>query len=71
MKLLRYMMRRNRIGLLGLGLVLFFAIVALVPGLFAPYDPVEMHPTAALSPPSAEFPFGTDRYGRDVLSRVV
>jgi peptide/nickel transport system permease protein len=65
------MVRRNRIGLLGLGLVLFFAIVALVPGLFAPYDPVEMHPTAALSPPSGEFPLGTDRYGRDVLSRVV
>ena len=71
MKLWRYMVHRNRIGLLGLVLVVFFAIVALAPGLFAPYDPAEMHPTAALSPPSAEFPFGTDRYGRDVLSRVV
>jgi len=30
-----------------------------------------MNPVEALSPPSAAHPFGTDQYGRDVLSRVV
>src|SRR5262249_3322464 len=30
-----------------------------------------MSPADALSPPSAAHPFGTDQYGRDVLSRVI
>ncbi|MFH5821124.1 ABC transporter permease [Georgenia sp. AZ-5] len=44
---------------------------AAVPALLAPSGPLEMNPTAAFSPPSAEHWFGTDESGRDVFSRVI
>jgi len=40
-------------------------------GLVAPYDPTEQHRLQALLPPSAQFPLGTDEYGRDQLSRLL
>lgn len=43
---------------------------ALVPGLFAPTDPIAQV-GASLQPPSAQHWFGTDLNGRDVYSRVV
>ncbi len=70
MKTLGYLLRHNRIGLLGGVLVLLFLVVALFPGLVAPHDPVAMFPTARMAPPGGEFPLGTDRYGRDILSRI-
>jgi len=46
-------------------------IVAVWPSLFAPYDPVAFDYNALLKPPSWAHPFGTDSFGRDVLSRVI
>lgn len=46
-------------------------VLAAVPGLFAPYDPVAMDYTALMQPPSWAHPMGTDNFGRDVLSRVI
>ncbi len=44
-------------------------------GIFAeqvsPHDPMAMDYIAMLAAPSAEHPFGTDAFGRDVLSRVI
>ncbi|MDJ1159178.1 ABC transporter permease [Chelatococcus sp. SYSU_G07232] len=37
----------------------------------APHDPLQLAPAQRLKPPGAEFPLGTDAYGRDLLSRVV
>ena len=37
----------------------------------APHDPLEQNIIERLTPPSAEFLFGTDAYGRDVLSRIL
>ena len=43
-----------------------------LPGVFAPFDPVsDLDSAAALTGPSAEHWFGTDPLGRDVYSRVV
>jgi len=55
------------------GLVLFVLIVlmAVAAPLIAPYDPLDQSILNRLKPPSAEFPMGTDAYGRDVLSRLV
>jgi peptide/nickel transport system permease protein len=59
------------------GLVIGFATVIAVVALalmapwIAPYDPNEQDPVAALMGPSAEHWFGTDFFGRDVLSRVI
>ena len=37
----------------------------------APYDPYEQNLSQALQPPSSEHWMGTDRYGRDLFSRVL
>jgi peptide/nickel transport system permease protein len=37
----------------------------------APYDPLAPMPLEALKPPSLSHAFGTDAYGRDILSRVL
>lgn len=37
----------------------------------APYPATEQHLQATLQPPSATYWFGTDQFGRDILSRVI
>ena len=54
----------------GLLLALFLALAA-VPAAIAPYGPTDFDYTAILKPPSAAHLFGTDNFGRDILSRVV
>jgi peptide/nickel transport system permease protein len=56
------------VGLLLLGL---FLLAAAVPGWLAPYDPLAFDMMAILKPPSALHPFGTDNFGRDILSRLI
>jgi peptide/nickel transport system permease protein len=51
-----------------LGLSVLFA---LFPGVFAPDDPNAFDYRAILKPPSLAHPFGTDNFGRDMLSRVI
>jgi len=51
-----------------LALVVVSAIIA--PWL-APHDPLQLAPALRLKPASAEFPLGTDAFGRDLLSRVL
>jgi peptide/nickel transport system permease protein len=55
-------------GLVILGLSLLLAIV---PGLIAPYEPTAFDYHALLQAPSLAHPFGTDNFGRDILSRVI
>ena len=62
---------KNRLVLLGAGLVLAMMVLALAAGVVAPYDPTEMQMASALKAPSLAHPFGTDRFGRDVLSRTI
>jgi peptide/nickel transport system permease protein len=37
----------------------------------APHDPTLVNIPDRLQPPSAAYPFGTDEFGRDILSRVI
>src|SRR5688572_32869609 len=39
--------------------------------IYTPLDPLRMSPGERLQAPSAAHPFGTDQYGRDLLSRVM
>ena len=57
--------------LLGGGILALSLAFAFLPSLFAPYDPVAFDYVALLAPPSLAHPFGTDNFGRDVLSRVI
>ena len=58
-------------GRVGAGILLVLLVCAIVPGLVAPYDPTGFDYHALLQPPSASHPFGTDNFGRDVLSRTI
>jgi peptide/nickel transport system permease protein len=51
--------------------VLLFLLIAIFGPLFAPYGATEQINGAARLPPSVAHPFGTDRLGRDIFSRVV
>ena len=55
-------------GLLGLSVILVGALLGPV---VSPYDPIETNMVAMLQGPSLEHPLGTDRYGRDILTRIL
>lgn len=64
---------RDKVAVIG-ALVVLFALVLAVFGVhLAPYpqDAFESHLLLRLEPPSAAHLFGTDDFGRDVLSRVI
>jgi len=62
---------RSRTFILGNVLAGIWIICALFGPLIAPHDPEFADVLNKLAPPSAEHLFGTDRLGRDVLSRVI
>jgi peptide/nickel transport system permease protein len=57
--------------MLGLGVVMFFVLLALFAPWIAPYDPLATSWSAVRAGPSAAHWFGADELGRDVLSRIV
>ena len=64
---------RDPVASFGALLVLLAVLVAAFAPWLAPYpdDAFDSHLLQRLQPPSAEFPFGTDYLGRDILSRVI
>ena len=67
--LLRLVRRRG--AMLGLAIVLAFVLIAVLAPVIAPQDPLETSWSAVRKAPSAQYLFGTDDIGRDVLSRVI
>ncbi|MCI1665590.1 MAG: ABC transporter permease [Atopobiaceae bacterium] len=63
--------KRNKLGVFCLGVVIALVLVAIFAPLLAPYDPDAQTLTNMLQPPSVAHPFGTDEYGRDILSRII
>jgi peptide/nickel transport system permease protein len=55
----------------GVAIVVFWILCALVGGQLVPHDPYVSNPLDTLKAPSADHWFGTDRLGRDVFSRVI
>jgi ABC-type dipeptide/oligopeptide/nickel transport system permease subunit len=62
---------RHRVLLIGLIIVALFVIVAAVPQVFAPYDPLKIQSKDGIEPPSAQYLLGLDNLGRDILSRTI
>jgi peptide/nickel transport system permease protein len=62
---------QNRLVLCGTSLILLVVLLAVLADVVAPYDPTDMKVVDALKRPSTPHPFGTDRFGRDVLSRTI
>ena len=69
--LLWRMMRRRRITGVGAGLILLAVVGALAAPLLSPYDPLALNVPDRLLPPGRAHPFGTDEFGRDILSRTL
>ncbi len=61
---------RNRGAMIGLGLLLFWILLAIFAHSVAPHDPL-LTVSKARQAPSADFWFGTDKLGRDLFSRVI
>jgi peptide/nickel transport system permease protein len=57
--------------LVGGAIVLPVILCALFPQAIAPYDPNIFDYRALMNPPSLAHPFGTDNFGRDILSRTI
>ena len=62
---------KRRAALIGLGVVIFFIILAVAAPLVSPYDPLATNWVLVRKPPSAAHLFGTDELGRDVLARII
>ncbi|HEY4551975.1 MAG TPA: ABC transporter permease [Bacillaceae bacterium] len=63
--------RKNKAALFGLGLVLFFILLAIFADFLAPYGYREQNMSNKHLAPSAIHLFGTDEFGRDILSRII
>ena len=62
---------KDRLALTGAVLLALLALAAVAAPWLAPHDPLQVNLPAALLPPSASYPLGTDQLGRDVLSRLL
>ncbi len=56
---------------IGASIFLAFVLVAVLAPWIAPYAPTKSNYRDVLMPPSPTFWFGTDAFGRDILSRVI
>lgn len=63
--------RRNRLAVIGLGLLTIFVLAALLAPWLARHDPAAIDLRAVLEAPSRRHWLGTDQAGRDVFSRVL
>lgn len=64
-------LRRHRLALVGLVIIIFLSLTALLAPLIAPHDPFKLSLPHRLLPPSEGYLLGTDHMGRCLLSRLI
>lgn len=69
-------LKKDKVGMTGLGIFIFFIVIAILSPMISPYDPMELNfdqdgNLKRLEPPSREHLFGTTRMGRDVFSQMI
>ncbi len=62
---------RRPIAVVGLAVLSTILATAILAPVLAPFDPSKIEPLSRLQPPSGSHWFGTDQFGRDILSRVI
>ena len=69
------LIRESGVGVIGLGIVVFWVLAALLADLVAPFPPnatiMPIAPPGADGPDGSVFWLGTDHIGRDILSRIL
>ena len=63
--------KRNKLGMICLGIVLALAIIAILAPVIAPYSYKDQNLAIQNQNPTVEHLLGTDEYGRDILSRII
>jgi ABC-type dipeptide/oligopeptide/nickel transport system permease subunit len=63
--------KTNPLNIISLVVLIIIVILSLFPTFFAPYNPLEMDFEYMMGPPNSQHWFGTDQFGRDVLSRII
>ncbi|MEM7029556.1 MAG: ABC transporter permease [Chloroflexota bacterium] len=63
--------KRNKLAIVGLGMVLTIVIIALAAPIITNHDPIAQAARERLSPPSNEHFLGQDDYGRDIFTRII
>jgi peptide/nickel transport system permease protein len=66
-----YQLLGSKGTVIGASILLVLVLVALAAPIIAPAEPTRTSPADALRPPSRDFFFGTDQFGRDVFTRVL
>ncbi len=61
----------NRSALVGGSVLLLIVLLSLAAPAISPYDPIKTNQRLSLEQPSFEHVMGTDRFGRDIFSRVL
>lgn len=61
----------SRVAVIGLALVLFWIVIALLAPVISPYSPTAQDGQAVNQAPSAKYLLGTDHLGRDLLTRLM
>ena len=63
--------KRNRMAVFGLVVIILLILCALFPSVIAPYGYDDQNLSEQFIAPCLAHPFGTDEFGRDILSRVI
>ncbi len=64
-------LNKSKLAMFGFWFLIFLVLVAIFGPLIAPYGYDDQNPDEALQFPSKEHWFGTDDFGRDILSRMI
>ncbi len=69
-RLVRFVARHPTL-MLGSVVIAVYVAVALIGPWLTIYTPSKTHPQSTFVPPSSEFRLGTDKFGRDILTRII
>ena len=68
---LKKLFKSNYLFTFGVFICIFWIVMAILAPVVAPYDPIAQDMSIKLQAPSAAHLFGTDKFGRDIFSRVI
>lgn len=65
-------LKKNKVAMISMYIIIILVCIAIFAPLISPFDPAEQHPDILEDPSlSSKYLFGTDEFGRDILSRII